>query len=235
MKIKLIFIAFLVIFSGLIFYNLTGNMIRQEFIVSKVIDGDTIQLENGLKVRLLGINTPEKNMIYYEEAKEFLKKKIENRTIEIETNPENKIDKYDRVLAYVFLDGKFINKEILENGLGNLYYYEKDKHYSELKNAKNYAQTNNLGIWEKSENFGCLSLIELKYTEKKSCSNQEQLIINNKCARINITLKDNANHIYREEINQGIYIKNFSCIFNDDGDNLFIWDKKGLVFYYEYL
>jgi len=234
MKWKLCLIIFLVIFSGIIFYKTTGNTIKQEFFVAKVVDGDTITLENGLKVRLLGINTPEKNMLYYNEAKEFLKQKIENKTIELEINPNNKYDKYNRILAHVFLNKELVNKEILENGLGNLYYYGKDSHFNELKDAEKRAKANHLGIWKKSDDAECLSLVRLKYLEEERCKNQEQLILFNNCEEISVKIKDSANHIFKEKINRGIYEKNFSCVFNDDGDSLFIWDEKGLVLYSEY-
>ena len=45
-------------------------------IVSRIIDGDTIELQNGERVRLLGINTPEKGQPYYEEATNRLKELI---------------------------------------------------------------------------------------------------------------------------------------------------------------
>ena len=71
-------------------------------IVLRIIDGDTIEIENKTSVRLLGINTPEKGEKYYLEAKGFLEDLILNKTIELEAGREDK-DKYQRALRYVLL------------------------------------------------------------------------------------------------------------------------------------
>ena len=59
-------------------------------IVERVIDGDTIVLDNEEHVRLLGINTPEKNEKYYPEAKDFLEKEVLNKTVKIVLGREKK-------------------------------------------------------------------------------------------------------------------------------------------------
>ena len=171
-------------------------------------------------------------MPFYEEAKNFLKQ-YEGKQVEIERTKENK-DKYNRLLRYVFYNKKLVNEEILGEGLANLYVYEKDKYTEKLKKAEKEAREQEKGIWKKSENYGCIELLELKYIEEKRCNNEEQLILNNKCEKMNIILKDNANHIYKLNLDKGIFPKNFSCVFNDEGDSLFLRDEKGLVLYYAY-
>jgi len=218
-------IIILFIFSGFFYYYFLTQPVSQEFLVLRVIDGDTLELENQIKIRLLGINTPEKNQKYYDEAAQLLKKLAENKTIKIKWQDS---DKYGRILAYAFLGKKLVNKEILEKGFANLYYYEKDNYYSNMKQAEEKARQEEAGIWKKSQNYGCLKLIELKYKEP------EQLILKNSCQKIKITLKDDATHIYQEEIPSGIWIKNFSHIWNNDGDSLFVWDDSGLLVFYRY-
>ena len=61
--------------------------------VSKVIDGDTITLENGEKVRLIGIDTPERGQCYYKEAKLRLTELVLNKKVELEKDITNR-DKY---------------------------------------------------------------------------------------------------------------------------------------------
>ncbi|RMD45604.1 hypothetical protein D6829_01730, partial [Candidatus Pacearchaeota archaeon] len=122
-KTTLIFIIWLVA-SGIAYYFLTEP--KPEIINAKVlsvIDGDTIEISTGQKVRFLGINTPEKGMPNYLEAKNFLKKLLENRTIRLEVFSK---DRYGRLLAHVFYGKTHINEEILRNGLAHLFYYEKD-------------------------------------------------------------------------------------------------------------
>lgn len=238
MKVKrlLMFLVVLILLIDLAYFypKLTGKVTKDyERItvnISRVIDGDTFKDNSGQSYRLLGINTPEKKQAYYNEAKDFLKQ-YEGKEAEIEIHGE---DKYKRILGYVYFNNKLLNKEILEKGLGNLYVYEKDKHFQELLEAEKYAQGRELGIWKKSENYGCLEIVEFNYAEEERCKNQEQLILNNKCESLNLTLKDDANHIYKININKGIFVQNFSCVFNDEGDSLFIRDERGVVLYYHY-
>ena len=216
--------------------DITGKAVYERISVnvSRVIDGDTIDVTlNNLtqRLRLLGINTPEKKNPGYEEALDFLRQ-YENKTIELE---EREKDKYNRTLAYIYYSGKLLNSEILKQGLANLYVYNKDENYQELEKAEKYARDNNLGLWKKSDNYGCIQLIQLKYQEgEERCTNNEQLILNNICNNIQAILKDDANHIEKLNLSQGIYIQNFSCIWNDDGDSLYIRDEQGLLWFYRY-
>ena len=227
---KNLIIAFLFITSGIFYYQLfVSPEATEEVLVARVIDGDTFEIENGVKVRLKGINTPETNEPFYEEAKNFVVTNIENKTIEITSYGK---DKYGRILAH-----SRINEALLENGLAYLYYYEKDSQYVDLKNAEESAREKELGLWKKSSNEGCLELIDLKYTESpKRCTNNEQLILENSCGQdLNIIIKDDATHIYKENIKaNSILTKNFSCIWNNDGDSLYVRDEEGLLIFYRY-
>jgi endonuclease YncB( thermonuclease family) len=236
MRIKFIIILILFISSGIFYYNITGNSIREKstVFVVRVIDGDTFETDAGQKVRMLGINTPEKKMFLYDESKNFLRERVENRTIEIESYGT---DKYGRTLAHVFLKDLHINEELLKNGHASLYYYEKDSYYKSLLKAEEFARLNEIGIWEKSLNENCINLIELKYKEDgERCTNGEILKLQNICDKeISLTIKDDATHIYEEKIRaNSLFTKNFSCIWNDEGDSLFIWDKDGLVLFWRY-
>jgi len=232
MKIKVILIILLILSSGIFYYHLNSFTLyqRQTAQVKRIIDGDTIELENSQKIRLKGINAPEPNQLYHKQAKFFLSL-IENKTIELEIYST---DRYGRKLAYIFYNNQLINEQILKNGLAHLYYYEKDKYYKKLKNAESQARKNKLGIWKKSPQYSCLKLIELKYEETKRCTNQEQLIIQNFCRDMVVTIKDDATHVYNENIKTGIFTKNFSCIWNNEGDSLYIYDSQGLILFYRY-
>jgi hypothetical protein len=236
MKLRYIIVLFLVITSGVFYYNITGHTVsnKEYFFVARVIDGDTFEIESGHKVRMIGINTPEKNMKYYNEAKNFTKNLIENRSVEIESFG---FDRYGRILGHVFIGSLHLNEEILKQGYGSLYYYEKDRYYDRLDAAEQRARMNGFGIWKASSNKGCLKLIELKYKEDtKRCSNEEVLKIENICQKsIDIVYKDDATHVYREKIAaNSVYSRNFSCIWNDDGDSLYVWDSEGLILFYRY-
>ncbi|MEA3248591.1 MAG: thermonuclease family protein [Nanoarchaeota archaeon] len=233
MKLKRIFLVVLFVSSCIFYYQLTEEtIITTNTIVARVIDGDTLELTNGQKVRLKGINTLEKSMPFNQEATEFVKQLVENKSISVENHG---IDKYGRTLAYISIKEKNINEEILKEGLGTLYYYEKDDHYEELKQAEEFARLNNKGLWKKSPNANCLKLIQLKYQEEPTrCSDDELLVLENLCDEMRIIIKDDATHIYKETIPQGIFTKKFSCIWNDAGDSLYVYDEKGLLIFYRY-
>lgn len=125
------------------------------------IDGDTAKFKLNdeiIKVRFLGIDTPETPNSprgegeFWEEATNFVKKKLENANkIEIEYD-ENalKKDKYDRDLAWVFVDDELLQEKIVLKGLAKTYVLHNNyKYYNELNNAEEYAKKNNLGIWKK--------------------------------------------------------------------------------------
>ena len=124
--------------------------------------------------------------------------------------------------------------EIVSLGLGHVYYYDKDKYTSKLKKTEEKARASELGIWKKSSRFGCLELVKLKYEEEERCNNQEQLIIENKCESFSAVIKDDATHLYDVNLKQGSFVRNFSCIWNNNGDSVYIWDDEGLVLFYRY-
>ena len=121
--------------------------------VSKVIDGDTIELlaktskENPynhiakLKIRLYGIDAPELKQAYGKEAKEFLSALVLKQ--EVSLIIENK-DKYDRFVGTLFLKGQDINKEMVKNGYAHAYESFSKKYLAEQADAKMFK----LGLWQ---------------------------------------------------------------------------------------
>ena len=195
--------------------------------VTRIIDGDTIELNDTTKIRLIGINTPESNQPLYQEAKNYLTGLTQNQTIRIESHGP---DKYQRTLAHIYLQNENINAQILQQGLATLYYYEHDTHYQELKAAEEFARLNQQGLWKKSPNAHCINITSFQYTEP------EHLILKNTCPfQLNITYKDDATHIYQATINPNSqYTNNFSHIWNTDGDSIYIYDTKGLLKFLRY-
>jgi len=115
--------ALLVIFPVLLIFLSCANANR--LICTRVIDGDTIVLSNGEKVRLIGVDTPETKRpnhpveYYGKEASAFTKKMVEGIPVKLEDDWQQR-DKYDRLLAYVYLmDGTFLNAEIIKQGYGH--------------------------------------------------------------------------------------------------------------------
>ncbi len=232
MNKKNLLILVLIIVSGILYFNYVSTTNTQkEITLSRIIDGDTIEAENGFKIRLKGLNVPEKGMPGYQEATHFLENNLQNQKIYFENTG---IDKYGRFLGYLLVNNQNINQEILRNGLGHLYYYEKDSYYEKLKQTEEKARNSQLGIWKKSQYSDCLKLIELDYYDKGD--DHEKLILQNNCGKeINVIIKDDATHIYKERIKEGTFTKTFQNIFNDNGDTLYIWDNEGkLIIFYRY-
>ncbi|MBX3442971.1 MAG: thermonuclease family protein [Planctomyces sp.] len=94
-----------------------GEVVR----VARVVDGDTLLLDGGRRVRLIGVNTPETKIEgqppepWGPEASEFVTRLVEGRNVTLEYDRERR-DQYDRILAYVHHDGRLLNEEIIRAG-----------------------------------------------------------------------------------------------------------------------
>lgn len=139
--------------------KITDENNREKAVVNKVIDGDTIKVEFKAgeyeTIRLLLIDTPETvspnvpEQPFGKEASDFMKQTlIKDTVIEIERGIEER-DKYGRLLAYVWKDGKNINEELLRQGLARVaYVYEPNtKYLDEFKKAEQEAKEKGIGIW----------------------------------------------------------------------------------------
>lgn len=85
--------------------------------VTEVLDGDTIVLETGEKLRYQGIDAPEQNQRWGEEAKNFNQKLVLGKKVKVEFD-RVKLDKYGRLLAYVWVDNFLANRLWLDEGVG---------------------------------------------------------------------------------------------------------------------
>lgn len=131
---------------------------RVDYTVEKVIDGDTIQLSNGQKVRYIGIDAPEITkrkdskwaydpMPYGNEAKDFNRKLVEGKKVSLEFDVQ-KFDKYKRLLAYIYLEKEMVNLKIVEAGYAMLYTSSPNIKYAEkLLEAQKDARINKRGLW----------------------------------------------------------------------------------------
>jgi len=89
--------------------------------VTRVVDGDTLVLrECEKRIRLSLTNTPETDQFGYQEAKDFTARLCVNQLITIDQDSGQPIDKYNRILAVVYCNGKNLNAELLENNLAKI-------------------------------------------------------------------------------------------------------------------
>lgn len=125
----------------------------------KCVDGDTFRIKiNGedIKVRMLAIDTPEsvkeKELEYYgKEASNYTCNKLSNaKEIELEYDSNSdKYDKYGRILAWVFVDNKLLQEDLVKNGYAKVaYLYDDYKYTGLLQEAQEQASMNSLGIWD---------------------------------------------------------------------------------------
>lgn len=139
-----------------------------DVLVKRAVDGDTLLLENGERVRLIGIDTPE----YHESAKlfrdaqrsgqdaatiqklgkrawEFTRDLVEGKRVSLEFDAERR-DRYGRLLAYVYLkDGTFVNAEIVKQGYASLLTYPPNVRYeSVFRDLYRQARESRRGLWK---------------------------------------------------------------------------------------
>ncbi len=99
----------------------TTQVIVEEDVITRVIDGDTCETKNGQKIRLMGINAPEIGQPKSDDATKFLEQKVLNKKVKLIIQKDYIFDPYDRVLAIVFVENENINKSLLDNGLAEYY------------------------------------------------------------------------------------------------------------------
>jgi len=150
---KVILILILLIFISGCY---TGNVVNQPeplklegpFLVTNIVDGDTLDLNSSDRVRFSGINTPETGECYYQEAKDKLKSLVLNKEVYVERDITNG-DKYGRLLRYIYVENVLVNSVLVQGGYARVYdkYASDTKRYSELKQIELIAKNNSLGIW----------------------------------------------------------------------------------------
>ena len=124
----------------------------------KTIDGDTIKIMYEGKeenVRYLLIDTPETNhprlgkQPFGQQAKVRNQELLQKGQLEIEFDVGGKYDKYDRLLAYIYIDGKSVQEQLLKEGLARVAYVypPNTRHLDAFKKAEQQAKKSGIGIW----------------------------------------------------------------------------------------
>ncbi|MGN0166278.1 MAG: thermonuclease family protein [Lachnospiraceae bacterium] len=129
--------------------------------VVRVKDGDTIVIDcNGenFTIRLIGIDAPEsvhpdadKNTSQGEIASEFMKETLEGKSVSLEFD-EELYDRYDRLLAYVYLEDEMLNALLLKKGYAKVTIYEPNHKYEDyFLSLQDVAKLKKTGFWENGE------------------------------------------------------------------------------------
>jgi micrococcal nuclease len=153
-KFKYLWLSFFFCFSLGLF---TGAAFPSALVrVTGVIDGDTIIISDGQRVRYLGIDTPERGKdgpdeFLAREAYEFNRDLVLKKEVRLVIGQE-KQDRFERLLAYVFLgNGLFVNAELVKKGLAQVLYHGPwMERFDELLQLQREAIKNKRGIWTKA-------------------------------------------------------------------------------------
>jgi micrococcal nuclease len=115
--------------------------------VTRIIDGDTIEIEGSIRVRYIGIDTPEIGEPYYLEAKEANLKLVGGKRIQLEKDVEDK-DEYGRLLRYAWVDGTMVNAELVRLGYAYSYSYPPNlKYQAHFLQLEREAREQKRGLW----------------------------------------------------------------------------------------
>ncbi|RLI98036.1 MAG: hypothetical protein DRO99_01755 [Candidatus Aenigmatarchaeota archaeon] len=231
---------------------------------NRIIDGDTIEIAGGEKVRLIGIDTPERGQHFYGEAKERLSELIGGREILLKPDVTDK-DKYGRLLRYVFLNRtELVNIMLVREGLARALSIEPDTKYEkEIAEAESYARSRGLGIWTYANDpeLFCIGIYYLRYNaigDDRDNLNDEYVEFRNHCDHnLDMTgwrVEDSTGKEYvfgefmakskemfklrtgaGDDGPENVFWNSRVPVWNNAGDRLRMWNRAGqLVLDYEY-
>lgn len=134
----------------------TPSLFQNEYLVTRVVDGDTIEIaiEGGVKkVRYIGINAPEtvdprkKVGCYGKEAAQKNRELVEGEVIRLERDVSD-TDSFGRLLRYVYVGERMVNEILVEEGYAHASAYPPDVQYQDVFEAKEErAKTEQKGLW----------------------------------------------------------------------------------------
>lgn len=122
--------------------------------VTRIIDGDTIEIEGKIKVRYIGVNTPElhdpKKPIecFGQTASDENKRLVEGKEVYMQRDVLD-TDKYKRLLRYVWVGDVFVNDHLVRQGFAQVSTFPPDvKYISQFLEAQTEARNNSRGLWK---------------------------------------------------------------------------------------
>ncbi len=131
-----------------------SNFENRLHLVEEIVDGDTLIIENGIRIRLLGIDAPEIDQCFGDKAKKELAKLVLGQQIVLEKD-QTAIDNYGRLLRYVILhqdnpevSDKLLNNVLVQKGLAKALYIKPNRRYlSLLQSSQIEAEEEKHGMW----------------------------------------------------------------------------------------
>ena len=168
--------------------------------VGRVIDGDTSRLEDGRRVRYLGINAPEEGDPHAEEATLANRRLAEDKSVRLEFGRSRR-GQHGRLLAYVFTGDTFVNETLLRQGHAHVRPPIPRQYRERLCQAQEEARAAGVGIWERSPEWGAVRVAAVHADaegDDRQNLNDEYVVIENQSQRPvdfnGWTVSDAANH-----------------------------------------
>lgn len=144
---------------------------RETFLVTRTIDGDTIEIASGVRIRLIGINAPEiggqrtSAECFGIEAARRTKELIEGKQIALERDV-SETDAYGRLLRYVYINGIMLNELLVREGYAHASAYPPDvKYANQLRDAEHIARARGSGLWSKCPTNASVEALSLFHQE----------------------------------------------------------------------
>jgi len=158
--------------------------------VIRVLDGDTIEVEGGERVRYLGINAPESGQPFSTEATRENERLVAGRTITLEFDVQTQ-DRYKRLLAYVWAGDVLVNEEIVRNGYAVIETIQPNVKYQDLiLKAQQEARDACRGLWaglcSQNKEVSCLKIVNINADapgNDNENKNGEWIEIKNTCSQ----------------------------------------------------
>lgn len=218
------------------FFTSTQEEKLEPIVIVRAVDGDTFILEDNRTIRLINVNTPEKNERGYAEAKDFLSQ-FESKTAFLDNEGT---EKYGRTLGRVYADSQYINLELVKQGLAHSFLVDENER-GDFFQAQEKAFRDQRGIWERSPFYECL--------RAKIDKREEYVRITSSCASTleGWTIKDETTHPYTLHNPTHTSFTLWSAegknsaedkywgrgnVWNDDRDTLFVRDENELLVLY---
>lgn len=220
-------------------------------LVTQVIDGDTIEISGGRRVRLIGINTPEREEPLYNEAAAFTRSLLEGQEVGLEPGIEPR-DQFDRELFYVWIGDQLANWEIVRAGYASRFAVPPNIQYdAAIEQAESRAIDDQVGLWQRAAaGLEILAVFWDAPGPDDENPNGEYVQISNASSDpVNMTgfrLNDAASNVYvfpAMNLNAGQQIKLYSgcgsdsaaalywcaggAVWNNSGDTAYLTDAAG--------
>ena len=117
-------------------------------LVQRVIDGDTVVLADGERVRYIGMDTPERGERLFDEATAYNRRLVEGQRVGL-LKDQSETDRFGRLLRYVLAGDILVNAELVREGLAEAKRYEPDVKFADcFDELMQEARDEQRGMWD---------------------------------------------------------------------------------------